>query len=183
MKFARVALVALLLAGADGFAPPTRLMSPPLRRTWNSRFMAMDMDMPPPPSTPDIPIIQRSVGGAPSDIRYSDFLKLVNANRIEKVTFSADGTKLLGVDTDGARIQIESLPSDPDLLTQLTSHKVDVTVLPAQESGGLGDLVQSLFFPALIFAGLFFLSRRAGGVGGGFGGPNNPMGFGKAKAE
>merc|ERR1712157_604861 len=40
----------------------------------------------------------------------------------------------------------------------------------------------SLIFPVLLFAGLFFLSRRAGG-GGGMGGPGNPMGFGKSKAQ
>jgi len=57
-----------------------------------------------------------------------------------------------------------------------------VTVLPAQEASGLGDLAQSLIFPAVLFAGLFFLSRRAGGVGG-MGGPGNPMGFGKSKAQ
>ena len=144
--------------------------------------MSMDMDMPPPPDVnkADLPVIQRSLGGAPSDIRYSDFLKLVNADQIEKVTFSADGTKLLGVDVEGTRLQIEALPSDPDLLTQLTNHKVDVTVLPAQDGSGLGDLAQSLILPAALFAGLFFLSRRGGGVGMG---PGNPMGFGKSKAE
>ena len=57
-----------------------------------------------------------------------------------------------------------------------------MTVLPQQEASGLGDLVQSLIFPAVLFAGLFFLSRNAGGAGGG-GGPGNPMGFGKSKAE
>jgi len=187
MKFANRAFAAFAcLASVDAFAPPRLVVASSSRSkaTRNgARFMAMDMDAPPPPTTPDIPVIQRSAGGAPSDVRYSDFLKLVNADRIEKVTFSADGTKLLGVDTDGARLAIESLPSDPDLLTQLTSHKVDVTVLPTQESGGLGDLAQSLILPAALFAGLFFLSRRAGGAGGGMGGPGNPMGFGKAKAE
>merc|ERR1712151_1412971 len=80
---------------------------------------------------------------------------------------------------------IEALPNDPDLLTALTSHKVDVTVLPNNEAvNGLGELAQSLIFPAVLFAGLFFLSRRAGGgMGGGMGGPGNPMGFGKAKAQ
>jgi len=134
---------------------------------------------------PNLPVIQ-SRGGAPVDVRYSDFVKLVDADRIEKVTFSADGTQLLGVDTEGVRIKIEALPNDPELLTQLTSHKVDVTVLPANENaGGLGDLAQSLILPAALFAGLFFLSRRSGGGGqmpGGMGG-GNPMGFGKAKAE
>jgi cell division protease FtsH len=61
-----------------------------------------------------------------------------------------------------------------------------VTVLPAQEASGLGELAQSLIFPAALFAGLFFLSRRSGaggGAGGGMGGGNNPMGFGKSKAQ
>lgn len=153
----------------------------------------MDVEMPPPPSgaqivkqeaSSELPTIVNTVRGQPTTVRYSDFLKLVNADRVEKVTFSADGTQLLGVDVDGARIKIEALPNDPDLLAQLTKHKVDVTVLPAQEASGLGDLAQSLIFPAALFAGLFFLSRRAGGAGmpGGMGG-GNPMGFGKSKAE
>jgi cell division protease FtsH len=63
--------------------------------------------------------------------------------------------------------------------------QVDVTVLPQQEESGLGQLAQSLLLPAALFAGLFFLSRNAGGAGGGGmpGGPGNPMGFGKSKAE
>lgn len=56
-----------------------------------------------------------------------------------------------------------------------------MTVLPTQEASGLGELAQSLIFPAALFAGLFFLSRRAGG--GGPGGPMGPMGFGKSKAQ
>lgn len=62
--------------------------------------------------------------------------------------------------------------------------KVDVTVLPSTENtGGLGELAQSLILPAALFAGLFFLSRNAGGGGMPGGGPGNPMGFGKSKAE
>jgi cell division protease FtsH len=57
-------------------------------------------------------------------------------------------------------------------------------VLPEQEASGLGKLAQSLIFPAVLFAGLFFLSRNSGGAGGGMGGGGqNPMGFGKSKAE
>lgn len=71
-------------------------------------------------------------------------------------------------------------------------EQVDVTVLPQQESSGLGDLAQSLLFPAALFAGLFFLSRNAGGgqgggggmPGGGMGGGMGGMGgFGKSKSE
>jgi cell division protease FtsH len=73
-------------------------------------------------------------------------------------------------------------------LIEFEFFQVDVTVLPAQEASGLGELAQSLIFPAALFAGLFFLSRRSGGAAGGGGGPggmggNNPMGFGKSKAE
>ena len=93
--------------------------------------MSMAMDMPPADAAPtasvgassDLPAIQTR-GGAPASVRYSDFLKLVKGDRVEKVTFSADGTQLLGVDTDGSRLKIEALPNDPDLLTELTSHKV-----------------------------------------------------------
>merc|ERR1740139_688131 len=139
----------------------------------------------------NIPVIQ-SRGGV-ADVRYSDFLKMVNGDKVEKVTFSADGNQLLGVDTDGTRLKIEALPNDPDLLNSLTSHKVDVTVLPANsnEGGGLGDVAQSLLLPAALFAGLFFLSRRGGDggqMGGGGGGPagmggQNPAAFGKSKTE
>jgi cell division protease FtsH len=183
MKFSSIAVVASFLASAgvtSAFAPPTQNAVRAVR-------LSMAMDAPPaaPESSVEMPVIQ-SRGGAPVDVRYSDFLRLVNGDRIEKVTFSADGTQLLGVDTDGTRLKLEALPNDPDLLTQLTSHKVDVTVLPANEAaGGLGDLAQSLILPAALFAGLFFLSRRAGGggMGGMGGGPGNPMAMGKSKAQ
>jgi hypothetical protein len=91
--------------------------------------LRMALDSPPmttgSPGAADLPVLQ-SRSGAPVDVRYSDFLKLVNADRLEKVTFNADGTKLLGVDTDGVRLKIEALPNDPDLLTQLTAHKVSL---------------------------------------------------------
>ena len=182
MKFSTIAVLGAFLsdAGVSAFAPPQNNVGA------RPRTHLFDADMPPAAaeSSIEMPVIQ-SRGGAPVDVRYSDFLKLVNGDKIEKVTFSADGTQLLGVDTDGTRIKLEALPNDPDLLTQLTSHKVDVTVLPSNEAaGGLGDLAQSLILPAALFAGLFFLSRRAGGGGmGGMGGPGNPMGMGKAKAE
>merc|ERR1719253_729483 len=172
----------LLLSRVEAFAPtsPAHAAGSGSRSSSSALF-----DMPPAAIVKEgtVPELKPSPGGAPVAVRYSDFLKLVNGDRVEKVTFSADGTKLLGVDTDGTRIAIEALPNDPDLLTSLTSHKVDVTVLPASEASGLGELAQSLILPAALFAGLFFLSRNAGGGGMPGGGPGNPMGFGKSKAE
>ena len=110
------------------------------------------------------------------DWRYTEFINAVEKDQVEKVTFSADGQRLLAVDTDGNRFKLDALPNDPDLLKTLTGHKVDVTVLPSQPESGAGDFIRSLIFPALLFGGLFLLSRRAGGGGGGgFGGMGGPM--------
>lgn len=190
MKVSTVVLTAALsLNAVEAFAPFHAGASTFRTQTNTNTILNMAMDVPPAATavsttSSSLPEIRANPGNAPVSVRYSDFLKLVNADRIEKVTFSADGTQLLGVDSEGVRIAIEALPNDPDLLSQLTSHKVDVTVLPTQEAGGLGELAQSLIFPLALFAGLFFLSRRAGGGGmGPMGGPGNPMGFGKSKAQ
>jgi cell division protease FtsH len=129
MKFTLATITALLISDThvSAFVPLSRYGHSSIPTT--TRLM----DMPVPATTTtttaittntDLPIVQPNPYGQPTDIRYSDFLKLVNNDRIEKVTFSADGTQLLGVDADGVRIKIEALPNDPDLLTQLTSHKV-----------------------------------------------------------
>lgn len=90
--------------------------------------MGMDIDMA--PMQIDQPVIQQRAFGS-AGVRYSDFLKLIKANMLEKVTFNSDGDQLLGVDVNGARIKIEALPDDPQLLTMLTKHKVrksDMTI-------------------------------------------------------
>ena len=125
MKFTFAVVTALLTTDhrVAAFVAPSRY--------GYSSISSRLMDVPVPATTTttsDLPTVQPNTYGQPSDIRYSDFLKLVNNDRIEKVTFSADGTQLLGVDTDGVRVKIEALPNDPDLLTQLTSHKVSFIV-------------------------------------------------------
>ena len=128
MKFSLATVSALFLADhALAFvAPQTNFNF--AKTTHRGRTLNMAVDMPPAPeataTTSNLPVIQQNAYGQPTDVRYSDFLKLVNADRVEKVTFSSDGTQLLGVDVDGTRIKIESLPNDPELLTSLTTHKV-----------------------------------------------------------
>ena len=182
MKFCRLCILSLALSSSvESFAPASSVAS----RINSARFAGPDMPPPQPAivqTTTANPILQSNPSGAPATVRYSEFLKLIDSDKIEKVTFSADGSQLLGVGVEGTRLSIESLPNDPDLLGQLTKHKVDVTVLPTQEANELGTLAQSLILPAVLIAGLFFLSRQGGGAGG-MGGQNNPMGFGKAKAE
>mmetsp|Transcript_39802 Transcript_39802/g.48488 ORF Transcript_39802/g.48488 Transcript_39802/m.48488 type:complete len:206 (+) Transcript_39802:2-619(+) len=144
----------------------------------------------PPPSSRQKPGIVKPSSSSPSPIRYSHFLKLVNAGRVEKVTLTSDGTSLLGINKDGTKIRIDTLPSDVGLLTQLTRHKVDVTVLPRDNSIGSGvvDLFRVLFFPALLFVGMLFLRRRSsssisGDSERGGRGLRNPLNFGKARTQ
>lgn len=131
MKFAVATVAALLMANPSVAFVPS---SPMQQRTSSARFMAMDLPPPQPAAvitqTSDLPVISSNPMGQPSGVRYSDFLKLVNADKIEKVTFSADGSQLLGVDVDGSRLKIDTLPNDPDLLAQLTSHKVWLLLVP-----------------------------------------------------
>lgn len=129
MKFASTAVLSLLLAeksiAFSLFAPATSTKnsyrSAPLP-------MALDVDVDTvaaPVSTPAaIEMVVKNPNGGPTDVRYSEFLRLVDADKIEKVTFSSDGTQLLGVDVDGTRLKLPSLPNDPELLSQLTNHKV-----------------------------------------------------------
>lgn len=129
---------------------------------------------------------QRAQNGGVSDWRYSEFINAVEKNNVEKVTFSSDGQRLLAVDVDGNRYKLDALPNDPELLKTLTDHKVDVTVLPAQPESSGADFLRSLIFPAILFGGLFLLSRRSGGGAGGpggMGGMGGPMDLQKSGAR
>jgi hypothetical protein len=80
----------LAMAGfCHAFAPRLFVVSPPTRTQKTLRlFMSMEMDMPPtqPAVQIEIPNVQQiSPGGAPTSVRYSDFLKRVRADQVEKV--------------------------------------------------------------------------------------------------
>ena len=135
MKFATTSILALLMAEqVAAFAPssPLKTNSYKSKASSSSSTLSMALDVDPaqvaapavPVEQPGVQMVVKSPGGGPTDVRYSEFLKLVDADKIEKVTFSSDGTQLLGVDVDGTRLKIQSLPNDPDLLSQLTTHKV-----------------------------------------------------------
>jgi len=126
MKIASSFMALLLVADKASAFVPQIPMHHSKTRSSSRQYMAVDMPPAPDQSSSNLPVVQANPYGQPTEIRYSDFLKLVNADRIEKVTFSADGTQLLGVDADGVRVAIEALPNDPDLLTQLTNHKVSI---------------------------------------------------------
>lgn len=128
--------------------------------------------------------IRKGTGGYIQDVRYSQFLKLVNKRRIERVTFSQDGTQLVGhlrtirkqkwfsfkrtrqQSENQYRVRINYLPNDPTLLTTLTDYNIDISVASSNLSTGPRSVISTIFrkllVPISIFAGLFFLFRRSG---------------------
>jgi cell division protease FtsH len=140
------------------------------------------VDIQPPIETQTRAIVTRKQADVPIQIRYSQFLDLIQEDRIEKVTFSSDGQRLIAMDTDGIRYRLDALPNDPELLATLTQKMVDLTVLPEEtKNTGENNFLSSLLLPGLLFLGFFFLARR-GIEGGGFEGLDG-MGFAKSSAK
>ena len=75
--------------------------------------------------------------GVPEKWIYSKFLDEVEKDHVEKVTFSPDGKKAVGVDDDGDRFTCD-IPNDPNLLSFLVQHKVEINVAPINANGGTG---------------------------------------------
>ncbi|KAA8491842.1 ATP-dependent zinc metalloprotease FTSH, chloroplastic [Porphyridium purpureum] len=166
---------AIVVGGALLSGPAQGLAAPAPAAVMSARIADAQTSTPEAPAAP-MEAAPRATGvGQVQNWRYSEFIQAVRENKVEKVTFSSDSSRVLAVDTDGARFKLDAVPNDPELLKELTEHKVDVTVLPTQEDGGVAAFLQSLIFPALLFGGLFLLSR---GAGGGAGGGMGPMGRG-----
>jgi ATP-dependent Zn protease len=79
----------------------------------------------PPQLTPQITkqAPKAAQAGIPEKWIYSKFLDEVEKNHVEKVTFSPDGKKAVGVDDDGDKFTVD-IPNDPNLLSFLVQHKV-----------------------------------------------------------
>ena len=95
---------------------------------------------PPPQISPQVirtvPKAQQS--GSPEKWIYSKFLDQVEKDDVEKVTFAPDGKKAVGVNTDGDRFVVD-IPNDPNLLSFLVQHKVEINVAPINANGGTAE--------------------------------------------
>mmetsp|Transcript_27540 Transcript_27540/g.27762 ORF Transcript_27540/g.27762 Transcript_27540/m.27762 type:complete len:863 (-) Transcript_27540:221-2809(-) len=124
---------------------------------------------PPPQVSPQAvriaPKAQQS--GAPEKWIYSKFLDSVEKDSVEKVTFAPDGKKAVGVDSEGDRFIVD-IPNDPNLLSFLVQHKVEINVAPINAAGGtseatalsipsseMGKLTQTFLVPGALTAGVF----------------------------
>ena len=107
--------------------------------------------------------------GVPEKWIYSKFLDNVEKDNVEKVTFSPDGKRAVGVDDDGDRFTVD-IPNDPNLLSFLVQHKVEINVAPINANGGTGPdgasavvvpegefdrLLQTFIVPGLVTTGIF----------------------------
>ncbi|MBD2438906.1 ATP-dependent zinc metalloprotease FtsH3 [Nostoc sp. FACHB-110] len=109
--------------------------------------------------------------------RYSQFMQEVDKGRVDKVSLSADRSTALVTSRDGTK-KVVNLVNDPDLVNNLASKGVDISVLPQTDEGFWFKALSSLFFPVLLLVGLFFLLRRAQNGPG-----SQAMNFGKSKAR
>ena len=119
-------------------------------------------------------------GTTEETVVYSEFIREVNAGRVEAVEFS--GINLTGIRNDGSRFRT-TLPSigDDRLLDDLLENGVEVVGREPERQSIWAQLLVA-GFPVLIIIALFFFFMRQmqGGIGGGKGGP---MSFGKSKAK
>ncbi|MBA3924480.1 MAG: ATP-dependent metallopeptidase FtsH/Yme1/Tma family protein, partial [Nostocaceae cyanobacterium] len=109
---------------------------------------------------------------------YSQFIQEVAKGKVEKVQLSADRTTAIVSPKDEPEKRIVNLVNDPDLINTLRKYNVDINVLPQTDEGFWFKALTSLFFPALLLVGLFFLLRRAQSGPG-----SQAMNFGKSKAR
>ncbi|MBD2099906.1 ATP-dependent zinc metalloprotease FtsH3 [Leptolyngbya sp. FACHB-261] len=110
--------------------------------------------------------------------RYSKLIEEVRRNNVERVRLNQDKSVAEVTTQDGSKVQVY-LPSDPNLLSFLNEHNVDIAVAPQNDEGfTVLRALSGLLVPVLLLVGLFFLLRRAQAGPG-----NQAMNFGKSKAR
>eukprot|EP01025_Chloroclados_australasicus_P037253 TRINITY_DN37984_c0_g2_i3.p2 TRINITY_DN37984_c0_g2~~TRINITY_DN37984_c0_g2_i3.p2 ORF type:complete len:662 (-),score=122.97 TRINITY_DN37984_c0_g2_i3:282-2180(-) len=116
--------------------------------------------------------------------RYSDFMRIVQDRKVELVRFNRDGRILQLITFDGRRAQV-TVPNDPNLVGILANNGVDISIAEGDQTGGILSVLGSVFFPVIVFVGLFLLLRRTQGgrEGGGLGpmGGFGAMDFGRSR--
>jgi cell division protease FtsH len=113
---------------------------------------------------------------AQTDIGYSEFLSMVEKDRVQSVVIQ--GQELYFTDASGGRFK-SFAPDDAQLIPLLRSNGVDIKAKPPAESSWLMSIVVS-WLPMIVLIGvwIFFMRQMQGGAGGG-----KAMSFGKSRAR
>ena len=117
---------------------------------------------------------QQQVGQA--DIGYSEFLSMVEKDRVQDVVIQ--GQELYFTDVNGTRYKSYA-PDDGELIQLLRANGVSIQAKPPAESSWLMSIVIS-WLPMIVLIGvwIFFMRQMQGGAGGG-----KAMSFGKSRAR
>jgi len=113
------------------------------------------------------------------NIRYDEFINLVEAGKVKSVVMNTDGTitQITGVRKDGKTFKTTGPPNDPQLLQLLRENNVQISQEPPPQSGFWANLLPSLLPIALFMLLFFFLMQQTQGGG------NRVMSFGKSRAK
>ncbi len=114
---------------------------------------------------------------ATESIKYSTFLKRLEANKIQAV--EANGSEIRGLYRDGGRFETV-IPDNPKIWDMLREHNVEVAIIsPSSTDFGLWHLLYLLpFIMTLLFIWYFFRQSRSSGGNGG-----NIFSMSKSKAK
>ncbi len=107
-------------------------------------------------------------------ISYTQFLDLVKAGKVSKVTLQGD--EIFGEQADGKAFRSYA-PSDPDLVKMLQEKKVEITAKPKEDNPWYTTLLVS-WLPMLVLIGIWIFFMRQMQAGGG-----KAMSFGKSRAR
>ena len=111
----------------------------------------------------------------PPDLAYSDFVIAVEDGQIEKITIEEGSIN--GVQVDGREFTTYAPTISQDLLALLKEKQVNVKAQPKDE-GGFWRQILIMWFPLLLFVGIWIFFIRQMQSGGG-----KAMSFGKSKAR
>jgi cell division protease FtsH len=107
-------------------------------------------------------------------ISYTQFLDLVKAGKVAKVTLQGD--EISGEQTDGKAFRTHA-PADPELVGMLREKKVEITAKPKEDNPWYTTLLVS-WLPMLVLIGIWIFFMRQMQAGGG-----KAMSFGKSRAR
>jgi len=120
-----------------------------------------------------------NVNRGPEEIAYSDFLELVNQNKV--TTVEVDGLTIRGERRNGSQFEtIQPQIADNALIDDMLDHNVNFRGnRPEQQSIWTQLLVASFPILVIIAVFMFFMRQMQGGAGG----RGGPLSFGKSKAK
>ncbi|MEI6427369.1 MAG: ATP-dependent zinc metalloprotease FtsH [Pseudanabaena sp. ELA607] len=118
----------------------------------------------------------------PEPIKYSEFIDLVKAKKVQKVDLESNNLAAEAVVEGNRRVRVDLIARDgnADFLATLKENNVDLGVKTPQQTSGLWQLFTSLFLPILLVILVLVWVRR---LNNGPNGPNQTLNFGKSRAR